>query len=310
MALAGSSTLAAASAYYNGEFLGKVFDGPQGFIGRELTTDIAEKAKSANLQITLATPQLRRWLGAKQLKSLRAFSFSIPNEKWEKTIELDRFDVENDRTGSVLSAIDRFLAQIPDDLETQIISAMFANTALGYDGLPLFNASHPFSAGTGNNITTTQLGFESYRAARQAMMLFADEDGRPLNIRPTHLVVGPALERIAKEIVGADRPVAYSATTQDATSGIVAVTSIENVFAGEVTVFVTNKLSGTQWALVDLGKGVKPVIRPVAEELHPVLLQTEQNTHTFFTDNYVMSAQGYMGFGPGPWQLAYGKVTA
>lgn len=310
MTLAGSSTLAAASAYFNGQLLGSPFDAPSGFIGRQLCTDVSEQAKSARFQLTLATPQLRQWVGSKQLKSLRAFESTIDVVKWEKSFSLDRFDVVNDRTGSVIAAIDRFIAQIPDDLETRIISALFGNAVNGYDGVPFFSNAHPFTNSTGNNITTASLSFETYRAAVQAMRLFADEDGRPWNISPTHLVVGPALERTAKEIVGADRPVPFSATTQDATSGIVGATVIPNVFQGEVQVMVTNKLSGGQWGVFDLSKGVAPVIRPVAEELHPVMLDREDQTYVFFNDEYAASVQGYMGFGPGPWQLGYGRVQA
>lgn len=309
MTLAGSNTLAAASAYFNGKLLGSPFDAPGGAVGRMLCTDVAEQAKSARFQLTLATPQLRQWIGSKQLKSLRAFESQIDIVKWEKSIALDRFDVVNDRTGSVIAAIDRFIAQIPDDLEVRIFAALFGNTVNGYDGVPFFSASHPFASGTGNNITTSALSFETFRAAKQIMRLYADEDGRPWNINPTHLVVGPSLERTALEIVGADRPVPFNATTQDATTGIVGSTVISNVYRGEVDVVVTNKLSGGQWGVFDLSKGVGPVIRPVAEELHPVILDREDNYYVFFNDEYAASVQGYMGFGPGPWQIGYGRVT-
>lgn len=45
----------------------------------------------------------------------------------------------------------------------------------------------------------------SYAAAREVMMKAAGDGGRPLGIRPTHLVVGPDLEYEAMQIVNAER---------------------------------------------------------------------------------------------------------
>lgn len=310
MALAGTSALAAASAYFDGTMLGSVFNGPKGYIGEQICTSVAAKAKSTELQITIATPQLAVQNGALQLKSLRAFNQSIPNQIWSKAIEIPRFDIENDRSGSVIQAVDRFVQQIPDDLEARIIASLLANTALGFDNVALLNAAHPFSNGTGNNITTNALGFESYRAARASMRLFADEDGRPIGCSPTHLLVGPGNERIAREITGADRPVPYSATAQDATSGIASATTIANAFVGDVTVLVSDKIPGGQWFLMDCSKACKPTVRGVAEELHLTQLVDQENSHTFFTDQIVMKASGYMGFGPGHWATIIGRVAA
>lgn len=310
MVLANSAALQAASTYFDGTMLGTVFNGPYGYIGKQICADIAAQGKATQLQLTASNPVIRQWIGAKQIKSPRAFNQTINNFMWEKTIGLDRQDVEQDRTGSVLLAIDQFVNAIPDDLETLIMATLVANTALGIDGEPLLDNAHPFSNGTGNNITASALGFETYRAGKAAMRLFADEDGRPLNMSPTHLLVGPGNERTALEVTGADRPVPFSATAQDATSGIVAATVLPNVFQGEVQVMVSNKIAGGQWYLMDLSKPVKPIIRSVAEELHLVQLVNEENAHTFFTNEVVMSAQGYMGFGPGMWQTVYGRAVA
>lgn len=309
--LAGSSALAAASAYFDGTMLGSVFNGPKGFIGDQICTSVAAKAKSTELQITIATPQLAPLNGALQLKSLRAFNQSIPNIKWAKGLELDRFDVENDRSGSVLQAVDRFVQQIPDDLEARIIASLLANTALGFDNVALLNAAHPFSNGTGNNITTNALSYETYRAAKAAMRLFADEDGRPIGCSPTHLLVGPGNERIAKDIAGADRPVSVDSSGGfNTAASVVGATTIPNAFAGEVTVLVSDKIPGGQWFVMDCSKACKPTVRGVAEELHLTQLVEEERSHVFFTDNIVMKASGYMGFGPGHWATVYGRVLA
>lgn len=45
----------------------------------------------------------------------------------------------------------------------------------------------------------------SYGAARTAMMSFKGDNGRPLNIRPTLLVVPPSLEKAALDVIQAER---------------------------------------------------------------------------------------------------------
>lgn len=46
---------------------------------------------------------------------------------------------------------------------------------------------------------------DNYVAAREAMMKFKGDEGRPLGIKPTHLIVGPTLEEEARQLLVADR---------------------------------------------------------------------------------------------------------
>lgn len=67
------------------------------------------------------------------------------------------------------------------------------------------------------------LNAAAYGAAREAMMAFKGDEGRPMGIRPTHLIVPPALEKEALEILSAER-LANGAT---------------NVYRGTATAIVT-----------------------------------------------------------------------
>lgn len=49
------------------------------------------------------------------------------------------------------------------------------------------------------------LNAANYRAAREAMMAFQNDEGRPMGIMPTHLIVPPALEGEGLEILNAER---------------------------------------------------------------------------------------------------------
>jgi phage major head subunit gpT-like protein len=61
----------------------------------------------------------------------------------------------------------------------------------------------------------------NYAAARAAMMSFRQDNGEPLNVTPTHLVVPPALEAAALQVVNADRNAAGAANIWQGTAELV-----------------------------------------------------------------------------------------
>lgn len=60
-----------------------------------------------------------------------------------------------------------------------------------------------------------------YKAAREAMMGMKGDHGRPLGIRPTHLVVPPALEGSALEILNAERDAAGATNVYKGTAELI-----------------------------------------------------------------------------------------
>lgn len=61
----------------------------------------------------------------------------------------------------------------------------------------------------------------SYAAARAAMMEFRRDNGKPLNVRPTHLVVPPSLEAAGLAVVKADRDAAGAANVWAGTAELI-----------------------------------------------------------------------------------------
>lgn len=315
MAIAGSSNLLAAQtlfeAAYQSAINGAASSGAPALIAQDIT---APGANRVSIPVVTSLPRLREWLGSRVSKDLRAFRQDVDIKTYEATVQIKRRDLDGDSSGAVAAAlIGSFPQRLQAMLEDVCITTLVANALTGYDGVALLNASHPFSSGTGNNITTDALGFASFRAAKQAMRLFADEDGTPLNMNPTHLLVGPQNERTALEVVGADRPVPYSASAQDASSSIVAATTITNVYAGECQVIVSPWITGGQWFLMDLSKpGIRPMVRAVHRELEPISTVEDGMTHyvRFTYDEYHFGVEGDFTYAPGVWQTVYGRVAA
>ena len=79
-------------------------------------------------------------------------------------------------------------------------------TVNGYDGVPLFSASHPLENGdglTGSNIgSAAQLSKTSYKALRNVAQNTLNEQGQLTRHQLQYLVVPQALQDTAKEILG------------------------------------------------------------------------------------------------------------
>lgn len=316
MTIAGASNLQASQAQFEALYQ-QVWNQPLvGSVALECCNSVATDGKYLRIPVVTSYPRFRQWNGEKAIKDLRAFEQTIEVVPYEASVGLKRLFVETDRSGAVNASLTSFLTQAKNSgVDDLLITQLLANTWTSYDGVTLLNAAHTFMNGTGNNLTTSALSFSTYRAGKQAMALFADEDGRPLNIFPTHLVVGPAQERIAKEIIGADRPVnVTSAGALDGAVNVVGITTIPNVFQGDTKLIVSPWITGNQWFLIHASSatGLTPFVRAVFREIEPQVKDGRDmlGNMRFMRDEYVYSLEGDMGFGAGLPQCIYGSVTA
>ncbi|MCG9087408.1 Mu-like prophage major head subunit gpT family protein, partial [Laribacter hongkongensis] len=44
-------------------------------------------------------PRMRKWIGEKAVKALAASQYTIVNDDWEATVEVDRNDIKDDQLG-------------------------------------------------------------------------------------------------------------------------------------------------------------------------------------------------------------------
>jgi hypothetical protein len=275
--------------------------------------DGAPTGTSANIGFTDPLAPLRVHVPgeSKVFDDLRAYGQTYDMRLLYKAHRIERQRVQYDTSGRVAQGLAAFVAESAILAEKRIFDLLVANTVVGIDGVTLLNDAHPYgnAGATWDNLTTDALSFSSYNAAKAAMRVFTGENGEPYDVMPTHLFVPPALERTAKEITGADRPVPFSASAQDATSSIVAATSIANAYQGDVTVVVTPRITtSTAWFLMDLSK---PSARPWYAQIGPVFEQMpEINDDTVRkTDIFEYAINADMIAGPAHPQLIYGRVS-
>ena len=251
-------------------------------------------------------PKMRKWIGEKAIKSLAAFSYTVVNDDWEATVEVDRNDILDDQLGIYAPQAQmagQSAKQLPDDIVFGLVDGAF--TSKCYDGQYFFDTDHPVKNADGTDgvvsnmfdvpltIDTLEGAMASFGAARTAMQLVKDDEGRPLGVMPNILLVGPALGDIANALATTDR-------LQD---GKV------NIYKGTVEVVVDPRISSpTFWALLDTTKPVMPFI--YQQRMAPEFVQQNdpQSEEVFNRKKYKFGAEARAAGGYGFWQLAYGST--
>lgn len=256
-------------------------------------------------------PRLREWVGERVYNDLAANAYTLPNKDYEDSFEVPRNKFEDDKFGIYnhsAQALGQAVALWPDDI---VIEALLAGgSQLCYDGQYFFDTDHPknpqdASAGTqGNLYTTTALSATNYNTVRSTMRALVGEDGKTMRITPNLLVVPPALEKTAREIV-----IAQTVPNSGGTA------SQTNVQAGTADILVIDDLaasaggSDTTWYLLDSTKPIKPFLFQLRRS--PMLQffdrPTDANVFEKKKFRFGVDCRGRAGYGL--WYLA-AKCTA
>jgi phage major head subunit gpT-like protein len=252
-------------------------------------------------------PKMRRWLGDKVLKALRAGKYVLINEDFEATVSVKRNDIDDDNLGIYAPQAQNagFSAkQWPDELVFERVNGAFTDEC--FDGQYFCDTDHPvINPATGDPVSVSNKGTAvlscatlaaaqaSFGAARTAMKKFKDNEGRPLNITPNILLVPPALEDVANVLKNNER-------LEDGK---------QNPYRGTFEVVVDGRMtSDTAWFLLDTTKPVKPFVYQPRKK--PVFVsQTDMNADGVFMRgeyNFGCEARGAAGYGF--WQLCYGST--
>lgn len=251
-------------------------------------------------------PKMRRWVGDKSKKQLKAFKYAIVNEDWEATVQVKRNDIEDDNLGIYApqaQAVGTSSKLLPDEIVNEVVNSAF--TGLCYDGQYFCDTDHPVGpegsqVSVSNKITkklnvATQAGAKaSFGVGKTMMRQFKDDEGRSLKCKPTIFMVGPLLEDDAKTLMTAER-------LEDGKP---------NLYKGAAEVFVNDEIEDESWFLLDTSKPVKPFV--YQERKKPTFVsQTDMNNDTVFNKaEYAYGTEARAAGGFGFWQLCVGSTGA
>lgn len=241
-------------------------------------------------------PQMREWIGEREIQKLSAYGYTITNKKFEMTVSVPRDDIEDDQYGvytPLFSNMGEAAAQHPDTLCFDALKAGFTEKC--YDGKAFFAANHASGEGgktAASNLSHEKLDADSYEAARTAMMSLTGDKGKSLNLVPNLLVVSPANEKAARLILKADQ---ISGTT--------------NVLKDTAELLVATELSDKpdMWFLLCTNRFLKPVIFQKRKAIKLTSLTKDDDQNVFMHDEFVWGADGRSNAGYGFWQMAYGS---
>lgn len=248
-------------------------------------------------------PKMRRWVGEKHIKALKAYKYSIENADFETTVEAKANDIKDGNMfGYSLQAKTAGISakQLPDEVVMDLVNGAFTEEA--YDGQYFCDTDHDVGGASVSNKITAVLSSATLAAAQAGfgvaktmMKKFKDDDGRPLNVTPTVLLVGPALEDTAKTLMTAKeledgKPNPY-------------VNSAEVVVDARIT-------SDTAWFLLDTSKPVMPFIWQEREAPTFVQQTGDDSREKFMRGIFLFGAEARGEGGYGFWQLCVGSTGA
>ena len=158
-------------------------------------------------------PRPRKYVDQRTVQGMRAYDFSITNEKWELTFIINRDHWEDDQTGQIQSRVRE--AALPWAAEKNVEFANLlvngATATTTYDGNTFFHDTRTDGdSGTIDNSLTDNASdhtavtsaefMRALKAAKTTMLKYKDDMGRPwTNMVELWTIIPPDLEHVARE---------------------------------------------------------------------------------------------------------------
>lgn len=237
-------------------------------------------------------PGMREWVGDREIQNLTGSDYTIKNKDFELTVGVDRNAIEDDKIGLYKPSIQMLgesAAMHPDELVYELLASGF--TALCYDGKAFFAADHVVGENAVSNKLTDKLTPEAYKTARAMMMNFKNSKDRSLGLVPDLLVVPPALEAAARDILVADF-----------------VNGTKNTMQGTADIHVEPRLkSDSAWFLLCTKRPIKPLIYQQRKKAKFVSKTAETDDNVFMSKKFLYGADSRGNAGFAFWQMAIGS---
>lgn len=270
---------------------------------QDLATRIQSKSDSETYRWLGSLPRMREWGTGRVAKGLRTESYSVENLKYESTIEVDRDEISDDRTGQIRVRIGQLAERAATHKDFLISQLLINGETAGfnsYDNVSFFNAAHSSgSSGSQDNILQRQISDPNnpttveFRAALNqaigAMMGFKDDQGDPMAVSTTSLfcvvpvtMFLPALEAVNATIVN----------------------NTSNVLAGAAKVIAFPWLTdASKWYLLKTDGVVRPFIFQDREPLEFSAL-AEDSDEGFRREKFLYGVRSRYRLTYGYWQFA------
>lgn len=118
-----------------------------------IATEVPSSSASNTYGWLSDLPEIKEWIGERQLAVLSQQGYTVTNKTWESSIRVKREAMEDDQLGQfsiIASGYGRKIGVFPDTLAFKLLSAGFSS--LCFDGQYFFDTDHPMAGGTYSNI--------------------------------------------------------------------------------------------------------------------------------------------------------------
>ena len=284
----------------------------------ELDTSVAERLATV-VSTTMpvqryawlgAVPPMREFLDERRPSGLAANAVTIEDKVFESTIAVERKAVEDDQLDLIRLRVRDLAFRVAAHRQQIVVEALAGGfSAPGYDGATLFSATHPVPGGNFSNRSTAALSANALANAVSTMMSVPDDAGTPMGVVPDTLVVGPAQQWTARELVESPVVVYKGNATDNAPS-----TPYRNAMNGRLEVVVTPFLQGASanaWFLLDTKRPIRAVVLQQRRDVPVEFAALDGGSGSeaaFMRDRFYYGVRGRYNVGLGLWQTAYGAT--
>ncbi len=270
---------------------------------QELATRIPSNSDSENYRWLGSVPGMREWGSGRLARGMRSEAYSVENLKYEATIEVDRDEIADDKTGQIRIRIGE-LAERAASHKDYLAAALLINGETAgfnsYDGVSFLSDAHESGE---SGVQSNRIGLavadptdptvEEFKAALKTaiskMMGLKDDRGEAMSISASGLVcVVPttmyftALETLNATLIG----------------------DTSNVMAGAARVIALPWLSDpAKWYLLKTDGVVRPFIFQDREPIEFTSL-TADSEEGFRREKYLYGVRARYRVTYGYWQYA------
>lgn len=216
-------------------------------------------------------PGFEEWKGDRKLGDLDALKLRVENRDWASGIRVHQNQFKDDKLGLFrprIAALAQKARRHRSDLMVKALLNGFAGNVypeagngLAYDGAFFFSTTHSTGGGPNqSNKLTSALAEDTLATAEQMLNEMKTADGKdPLDLKGTHLIVGPKLKKLASKLLKSEfLPSAAGTATES------------NYHAGKYDLLVSPRITGAQddyWFLADLSAPIRPMLFQLREEI-------------------------------------------
>jgi len=270
---------------------------------QDLSTRIESRSDTETYKWLGSLPRMREWGTGRLAKGIGSESYSIENLKYESTLEVDRDEISDDKTGQIRIRIAEMAERAATHKDFLISQLLINGETAGfnsYDGVSFFNNSHVSgSSGAQDNLVsstasdpenpTTDEFKTGLRTAIGTMMAFKDDQGEPMSISATGLVcIVPSLMYL---------------TALEAINATI-ISSTSNIVAGAARIVGFPWLTDqSKWYLLKTDGVIRPLIFQDREPVEFNAL-TEDSDEGFRREKFLYGVRARYRLAYGYWQFA------